>query len=65
LRKPLFANQTIISEDVDKIILSTQVAFEDEILNVVRQWIPHIKIVEPQFLKDNLKNALVKYLDEM
>jgi len=62
LRRELLPNQTILKKTEDKLILKTQVSFEDEILRVVRYWIPHIKIVEPQDLQEKLLNELNNYI---
>ncbi|MBF0984648.1 MAG: transcriptional regulator, partial [Campylobacter sp.] len=44
------------------IIISTEVAYDDEILRVVKYWLPFIKIVEPLNLKDKFENLLKDYL---
>ena len=36
--------------------------YEEEVLKVVRYWIPHIKIVEPDYLQEKLLNGLDLYL---
>ena len=55
-------NFKIISEDEDKIIISTEVAYDDEILRVVRYRLPFIKIKDPEYLKAKFENLLGEYL---
>ena len=61
-RKKFLPNFKIISEDEDKIILSTEVAYDDEILRVVKYWLPFIKIKEPEYLRVKFENLLEEYL---
>lgn len=53
-RRELLPNQTILKQTLDKIVLQTKVSYDDEILKIVRYWIPHIKILEPEYLKEKL-----------
>ncbi|RDU67112.1 transcriptional regulator [Helicobacter didelphidarum] len=62
MRKEILANKTIISEGKHGIIVSTQIAFEDEILNLVKAWIPYIQILAPHSLRDKLHTILQEYL---
>ena len=62
LRRELLPNQTILKNTKDKLILKTNVSYEEEVLKVVRYWIPHIKIVEPDYLQEKLLNGLDLYL---
>lgn len=61
-RKEVLINKTIIEQNVEYTIVSTKVSYDDEILKVVKYWIPFIKIVEPQYLQDKLSNILINYL---
>jgi len=61
LRRELLPHQKII-EQSENLIVSTTVSYEDEILKVVRYWIPHIKILEPTYLKSKLEDDLKQYL---
>ena len=36
------------------ILVSTTVAQADEVLSIVRYWIPHIRIISPEGLQDEL-----------
>ena len=61
-RKKFLPNYKIISEDEDKIVLSTEVAYDDEILRVVKYWLSFIKIKEPEYLRMKLERLLGEYL---
>ncbi|MGB2553885.1 WYL domain-containing protein, partial [Campylobacter sp. MOP51] len=62
-RRQILPNYKIIFEDETSITISTKVAYDDEILRVVKYWIPFIKIVSPVRLKEKFENILKKYLD--
>ena len=62
LRRELLPNQTILSNTKEKLVLQTKVSYEDEILKIVRYWIPHIKIIEPEYLQEKLLNELDSYI---
>jgi predicted DNA-binding transcriptional regulator YafY len=63
LRRDLLPNQTTLEETEEGLILSTQVAYDEEILKVVRYWIPHIKITSPLYLQEKLEKSLKNYLN--
>jgi len=44
------------------LIVFTRVAHSDQILPVVRQWIPHIRIISPEGLQDALDQELSDYV---
>ena len=52
----------IIDQTNEYFIVSTNVAFDDEILNIVKQWIPYIRIVSPLELQNKLQDTLKNYL---
>jgi predicted DNA-binding transcriptional regulator YafY len=62
IRREILANQTIIEHTDKKLILSTKVSYENEILSVVKYWLPHIKIQSPLNLQQKLENILQEYL---
>lgn len=63
LRRNILPKQTIVKELADGgLLVSTKVAFDEEILRLVRYWIPNVKIVSPTDLQDKLENELRKYL---
>lgn len=61
-RKEILPNQKIIEENEEHFIISTQVSYDDEILKLVKYWIPYIKIIEPKYLKDKLDKTLLEFL---
>lgn len=61
-RKEILPNQKIIEENEDYFIISTKVSYDDEILKLVKYWIPYIKIVKPEYLKEKLTTTLKEYL---
>ena len=61
-RKEFLPNYQIKHEDSDKIIISTLVAYDDEILRVVKYWLPFIRILEPASLRENFERLLRDYL---
>ena len=62
-RRAILPNQTIVKELADGgLLVSAKVAFEEEILKLVRYWIPKVKIVSPTHLQDKLEAGLREYL---
>jgi predicted DNA-binding transcriptional regulator YafY len=61
-RRELLSYQKIIEQNDDYLVVSTIVSYEEEILKVVRYWIPHIKILEPVELQDKLIKQLEDYI---
>lgn len=62
LRRNIFPNQTILRQNDDKLVLSTKISYDDEILRIVQYWLPHIKIIEPNYLQEKLNDLLSGYL---
>lgn len=64
-RRKLLPNQLIEREfDGGDIWVSTTVAHADEVLPIMRYWIPHVEILEPAALQKTLEEGLHGYLDE-
>jgi predicted DNA-binding transcriptional regulator YafY len=61
-RKETLANKRIIEENENHIIVSTNIAYDDEIIHLVKYWIPYIKIKSPQYLQEKLSKILNEYL---
>lgn len=58
-RRDILPNQTIVKELADGgLLVSTKVAFDEEILKLVRYWIPNVEIVSPAYLQDKLEDGL-------
>lgn len=62
LRKRVLSNMKIIEENEEYFIVSTKIAFDDEILHLVKYWIPYIQIVSPYSLAQKLNEILNKYI---
>ena len=62
LRKKVLSNMKIIDNTDEYFVVSTNVSFDDEILNIVKQWIPYMEIIKPIELQEKLENILKKYL---
>jgi len=65
LRRELLPKQMTLESYDEKLVLSTTVAYEEEIFKIVRYWIPHIKIRSPQSLQDKLEENLHNYLKKL
>jgi predicted DNA-binding transcriptional regulator YafY len=65
IHRDLLPNQTLLDDDREAITLATRTQYPDEILRLVRQWIPHIRIVEPSSLARQLKDELNDFLQKI
>jgi len=63
LRRELLPNQQVLEHSDEVLILTTQIAYEEEILKIVRYWIPHIKIKSPLDLQEKVERSLKNYLN--
>lgn len=62
-RRKLIANQVIEKElSNGDLILSTKVGHQNQVLPVVRYWIPGIRIISPAGMQDELDASLSNYL---
>jgi predicted DNA-binding transcriptional regulator YafY len=63
-RRRLIANQVIEKELEDGgLIVSAKVGHPNQVLPIVRYWIPHIRIISPEGLQTEMERDLTKYLD--
>ncbi len=63
-RRKILANQTIIKELEDGgMLVSTKIAFDEEVLKIVRYWIPNVTIISPVRLQEKLQEGLKEYLN--
>ncbi|MBV5336678.1 MAG: WYL domain-containing protein [Deltaproteobacteria bacterium] len=65
-RRRLIANQVIEKELEDGgLIVSAKVGHPNQILPIVRYWIPHIRIISPESLQSDMEKGLAQYLDRI
>lgn len=63
-RRKLIANQVIEKELSDgSLIISAKVSHDNQILPIVRYWIPSLSIISPESLQAELEQGLSAYLD--
>ena len=63
LRRKILPCQQILEKCKDGgLMVLTQMTFEEEILQMVRYWIPNVRIVSPVTLGDKLNKSLKEYL---
>ena len=61
-RKKVFVEFKRLSDDERGILIEVKFAFDDELLNLVKAWIPYVKIIEPESLNAKLKKLLEGYI---
>lgn len=61
-RKKAFGEFKRLKDDENGILIEVEFAFDDELLNLVKAWIPYVKIIAPKGLNDDLKKLLEEYL---
>ena len=64
-RKQVFKSYKLIKDDENGILLEVNFAFDDELLNVIKAWIPYMKIIEPKELDAKLKDILKNYINDI
>ncbi|MDQ1341091.1 MAG: hypothetical protein QG567_2249 [Campylobacterota bacterium] len=62
LRKEILPNKKILEQNERYFTLVTNVSYDDEILRLVKYWLPYIKIVSPTYLQEKLNATLRDYL---
>ena len=63
-RRKIIAYQKILEElDDGSLLVSTQMTFEEELLQIVKYWLPNIRIVSPIYLQEKLEESLRSYLN--
>lgn len=64
-RRNLIANQVIEKELADgSLIVSAKVGHQNQVLPIVRYWIPNIQIISPDGLQEKFERTLREYLDK-
>lgn len=63
-QRQLLPEQQIVKElDDGSLLLSSRITHITQILPLVRYWIPHLKIVNPEGLQDEVEKGLKEYLE--
>lgn len=64
-RRPL-PTQKIDSINTDgSMEFSVNITHEMEIIPIVKYWIPHLFVLEPEFIRDNVQQSLQDYIEDM
>ena len=63
-RRKLIANQVIEKELEDGgLIISAKVGHPNQVVPIVRYWIPHIRVISPEALQVEIEKGLAEYLN--
>jgi predicted DNA-binding transcriptional regulator YafY len=63
-RRQLVPHQKVVEEYADgSLLVETTVGHENQILPIVRYWIPSVRIETPSDFKKSLEMSIIKYLD--
>lgn len=61
--KKVLPTQTILEEkECGRLIVQFEISHEEDIDNIIKAWLPHIKILEPLKYKEKLESELKEYL---
>ncbi len=62
-RKPISKTQKIVASHEDgSVEISISITHDMEIIPLIKYWIPHIKVIEPKRIQDEIERDLRKYL---
>lgn len=62
-RRKLIANQVIEKELADGgLLISAKVGHPNQVLPIVRYWLPHIRVISPEALQQELEQGMAEYL---
>ncbi len=64
-RRPLPTQKIISLNKNGSMEFSVSITHEMEIIPIIKYWIPHLKVIEPQWLKESIKKDLYKYLQDI
>jgi predicted DNA-binding transcriptional regulator YafY len=64
VKRNIFPNQTILKQTKTQLIVKTKVSYDEEILRIVQYWLPHITILEPEYLQEKLHHMMEEYLQQ-
>jgi len=64
-RKPLGPTQVIQGRDADgSIELSVKITHEMELIPVIKQWMPHIRVLGPRWLEERIRDDVEAWLEK-
>ncbi len=63
-RRQLIANQVIVKQLEDGGLIISAKGHINQILPIIRYWIPNLQIISPKFLMVRLENELAEYLNK-
>ncbi len=63
--KVYLKSQNIVEQRSDGLVISYQVSCNMEIVPLIKQWIPHITVLEPEHLKVQLRDEVERFLENM
>ncbi len=62
LKKQLSSQKIIEEKEDGSLIVSFNVTHEEDIDNIIKSWIPHIKVISPESFKIKIKKELENYI---
>lgn len=62
LKRKIFPNQTVLKQNQSTLVIKTKISYDEEILRIVQYWLPHITIIEPEYLQEKLLQNLHGYI---
>ena len=64
LKRNIFPNQTVLKRTNSYLVIKTKVSYDEEILRIVQYWLPHITIIEPEYLQEKFLQNLHEYIQK-
>lgn len=61
-KRKILPNQKVLNKDERGMEVLTESSYDEEILRIIQQWIPHIFILSPDGLKERLREKIEGYL---
>ena len=66
LSKDFLESQEILEENEDgSLIVSFEVSHDEDVDNVIKAWLPHIEVLEPQRFREKLIHELKRYIEKV
>ncbi|MFA6144998.1 MAG: WYL domain-containing protein [Sulfuricurvum sp.] len=65
LKKFLNSQEIIEKKDDGKLIVSFDVTSDEDVDNLIKAWLPHIKILSPEWLRTKIRDELKEYLSTL